>query len=112
MIYTGIKKEFLMPLTGEKLAEKFYEIYADSAIQHKCQVELNKPWKELTEENRKLMVDVFGKIIEFVYNSPISMLQPILFEIDFKNLDKLPRRKAKFYEYDWMIDDDDDDDIV
>lgn len=97
-----------MPLTGEQLTEKFYEIYNNIAAQHNCQVELTQPWNELTEDKKQLMISVFEEVLKFVYASPISMLQPLQIAIDLKNLNKLPRRKPTFHFEDWMIDDDED----
>jgi trehalose-6-phosphatase len=50
----------------EKLAKRFHELYEQLAPNHgyETRKESNKPWKEVPENNKALMIDVCKHIIE------------------------------------------------
>jgi trehalose-6-phosphatase len=50
----------------EKLAKRFHELYEQLASNHgyETRKESNKPWEEVPENNKALMIDVCEHIIE------------------------------------------------
>lgn len=54
-----------MKVRAEELAQRFHEIYEDRAPHHgyETREDSRKPWGEVPEGNRRLMIDVCGRIL-------------------------------------------------